>query len=901
MLKKLHMLPHAHNGMSMKYNLLALLLAAAAADARAQTTTVPPSDSLTRTAARVASATRIRGGSIHLDGKIDEQIWQTAEPITQFVQKEPVENGKPTDNLEVRFLYDDAALYVATRVTKSSPRVIQAPVSRRDNISQAEHIWISIASYRDRRTAYSFGVTASGVRGDWYHPVDSETNIDLSFDPVWEAAANQTSEGWTAEMRIPFSQLRFNAADIQTWGLNIDYWTPSTNEDVFWVPVPRNATGWSSRMGTLAGIQGIKPARRLEVMPYIATDATMTGQRDRANPFDDGSNLGARIGGDVKMGLGPSLTLQATVNPDFGQVEADPAEVNLSAFETIFSEKRPFFVEGNQLLSGAGQYFYSRRIGAAPRGPVDGDYVDYPSASTILGAAKLTGRLASGTSIGALAAVTSAENAEVFDAETAAFNSVRVAPLAGYGVGRVQKEYGKSASTVGLTLTGMRRDLTDGDALASFLNREAYSGGIDLTHRIGGGTWELSALLGFSHIGGDSASILRVQRSSARYFQRPDAESYSLDPSRTSLTGGNGYVALYKNGGKHWLGGFETGFESPGFELNDAGRIGTADGITAFAYLRYRETQPGRYLRSYGIQASHENEFNYDGDRQFGAIRADWNATFLNFWTMAATAWHDFRSQNARLTRGGPVMQTGASNVGIISIGNSSAAKTRWTGRVYYGRDEFGAPTNRISGTLSIRPTSQWELRLEPNYLRYVDPRQYVRTIEGGAESTFGQRYVFATVDRAEFFTNIRVNYTLRPDVSFEMYAQPFAASGAYSEFGQLTAARSRELLKYGRNATTITTNADGTQVVTDPTGAGGTPATFTLPQLDYNIRSVRSNMVIRWEYRPGSTLFLVWQQNREGFENEGSLVRVDDLFGGLNRVGTNFFAVKANFWLPVL
>jgi hypothetical protein len=232
----------------------------------------------------------------------------------------------------------------------------------------------------------------------------------MSFDPVWEAQADINATGWTAEMRIPFSQLRFNAADEQTWGLNIDYWTPSTNEDVFWIPVPRNATGWSSRMGTLAGIEGIKPARRVEIVPYVATDATMTGNRDRENPFDDGRNFATRVGGDVKLGLGPNLTLQATVNPDFGQVEADPAEVNLSAFETFFSEKRPFFVEGNQLLSGVGNYFYSRRVGARPRGPANGDYVDYPSSSTILGAAKLTGRLASGTSLGALAALTSDES-----------------------------------------------------------------------------------------------------------------------------------------------------------------------------------------------------------------------------------------------------------------------------------------------------------------------------------------------------------------------------------------------------------------------------------------------------------------------------------------------------------
>jgi hypothetical protein len=303
-----------------------------------------PAPVQTTSPAKVATATRLQG-TIRLDGKLDDAQWSAATPISDFVQKDPVEGATPSDKMEVRFLYDDAALYVGTRVVSKDPTHIQAPVSRRDNISQAEHIWVSFDSYRDHRTAYSFGISASGVRADWYHPSDNETNIDLSFDPVWEAAADINPTGWTAEMRIPFSQLRFNAADVQSWGLNIDHWIPSRNEDVFWIPVPKKATGWSSRMGLLEGIRGIKPARRLELTPYVASDATLTGNRDRRDPFDNGSNLGARVGGDLKMGLGPSLTLAATINPDFGQVEADPAEVNLSAFETIFPEKRPFFVE----------------------------------------------------------------------------------------------------------------------------------------------------------------------------------------------------------------------------------------------------------------------------------------------------------------------------------------------------------------------------------------------------------------------------------------------------------------------------------------------------------------------------------------------------------------------------
>jgi hypothetical protein len=878
---------------------LALLLFSVSSAARAQTSPRPD----TARTQKVATALRITGG-VKLDGKLDDPQWKDAPPISDFIQKDPIEGAAPSDSLEVRFLYDDDALYVGTRVVSKDPRRIQAPVSRRDNISQAEHIWVSFDSYRDRRTAYSFGITASGVRGDWYHPSDNEKDVDLSFDPVWEAAAAMNPTGWTAEMRIPFSQLRFNAAQIQNWGLNIDHWVPSKNEDVFWIPVPKKATGWSSRMGTLQGIQGIKPSRRLELLPYVASDATTSANRDIRNPFDDGRNLGGRVGADLKMGLGPSLTLAATVNPDFGQVEADPAEVNLSAFESIFPEKRPFFVEGFQLLRGGGpNYFYSRRIGARPRGPASGDFVDYPNASTILGAAKLTGRLASGTSVGALTAVTARESAEAYDLESGTFSKVQVAPLTGYGVGRLQKEFGKSASTIGLSLTGVQRDLSADDALSSLLTRAAYSGGADMLLRLRGGDYSIRSYAGFSNVRGETPAISLLQRSSVRYFQRPDAKSFHFDSTRTSMNGFAAFTGFDKNSGKHWLGGVYAGAESPGLELNDIGRLGTGDGKFGGGYITFRETQPGKRFRRYSLSGAMDTERNFDGDTQFLQYTLFGSATFKNFWVLNYTAGYLTRAQDERLTRGGPSMGYGWSDFGIISLGNSFASKTRWSARVYYGKDEFGSPTNRISGLFSMQPGPQWQLSLEPNYLRAVNSRQYVTTISGGGAQTYGRRYVFAFIDQSTFLTDIRLNYTLRPDLTLELFVEPFAASGRYYDFGELAASRSRDLRQYGLHATTIVQQPDKSYLVTDTEvlDAAGNPSTFKIPFRDFNVRSGLSNMVLRWEYRPGSTFFFVWQQNRQSFEPNGELVRLGDLFGGYSARGNNFFAIKANFWIPAL
>ena len=306
-----------------------------------------------------AVAVRVASDAIRLDGRLDEEAWGFSPALTDFIQKEPVEGAAPTDRMEVRFVYDNDALLVGARMYSQSGGTIQAPLGRRDDGQQSEHLLVSLDTYLDRRTAYTFGVTASGVRLDHYHPSDNENEIDREFDPVWEARTRVDEDEWTAEMWIPFSQLRFNDLVSQVWGLNLKRWIPSRNEEVFWVPVPRTVQGWSSRFGELRGIEGIRPTRRIELLPYFGGISTITGDPDPANPFDDGRNLSNRVGADLKMGLGPNLTVEATVNPDFGQVEADPAEVNLSAFETFFSERRPFFLEGSQLLNSAsrGQLF----------------------------------------------------------------------------------------------------------------------------------------------------------------------------------------------------------------------------------------------------------------------------------------------------------------------------------------------------------------------------------------------------------------------------------------------------------------------------------------------------------------------------------------------------------------
>ena len=820
-------------------------------------------------ASKQAQATRVTAGSIALDGRLDEAVWRDAVPLTDFLQREPSEGAPPSDPIDVRLVYDNSALYVGARMSSSEP--VQAPMGRRDQGGQAEHILISLDTYLDRRTASTFGITAAGVRLDRYYASDDLDGDDSGYDPVWQGRVSTDAGGWTAELWIPFSQLRFNERDVQVWGLNVQRFVPSRNEEVFWSLVPRTESRWASLFGDLHGIQGIRPSRRLELMPYVAGSSHVLGVRNPANPFTSAFNGDGRIGLDAKVGLGPNLTLEATVNPDFGQVEADPAEVNLTAFETFFDERRPFFLEGSQLLTGfVNNYFYSRRIGASPVGRAAGDFVDPPSTATILGAAKLTGRLASGTSVGALGAVTAEEWARTFTFP-ANFGRSRVAPRTLFGVGRVEQEFGPPGSTIGVMTTMVRRDLEAGDPLAALVSRNAFSISTDAVLRLNDGEYEARGYVGASHVDGDPGAIARLQRSSARYFQRPDIEGVRFDPTRTSMSGVKAGGSLQRRTGTHWNWVTDTQIETAGFETNDLGRTSSVDQVQTAWRADYRETVPGAWWRNYTLAVGQEHRWTLSsGDREQHVTGAVAEITWLNFWETEVEALFAARAQEPRLTRGGPTMETPRWWRTALEIENSSAATTRTEFATAYRRDEDGGLAFEAGGRLSFRPGSQWQISFEPRYDRAVDTQQYVTTLAGGRAETFGSRFIFGRIDRSTYATEIRTNYTFQPDLTLDLYAEPFAASGRYHGFGELAAARGRLQLPF---------------------------TSATAPAPDFNVQSFRSNLVLRWEWRAGSTLYLVWQQDRAGELPGGTRASLADMFESLRARGDNFFAVKASWW----
>ena len=832
--------------------------------------------------------------AIDLDGRLDEKGWADAQFVSGFRQKDPVEGAPESGRTELAILYDDEALYIGARMYYPPGTRLQTYMSRRDNAGKSERIIISLDTYHDRRTAYSFGVTASGVRIDYYHPDDREFRRDYSFDPVWEAATSIDSTCWTAEFRIPFSQLRFNDRRRQVWGINVNRYIPNLYEDDYWVLVPKQETGWSSRFGSLTGIEGIRPSSRIELLPYVAGSITAPSRPDAANPFVSAFNYNTRVGMDFKMGFGPNLTLDAAINPDFGQVEADPAEVNLSAYETFFPEKRPFFIEGSRLLQGNGPgYFYSRRIGQAPRGPASGDYVDRPDNTTILGAAKLTGRTPAGLSTGFLAAVTSQEYARTYDVETDSFSNVRVMPYAGYAVARVEHEFGAEASKAGFIFTGMNRAFTANDPLADIMTRSAVSGGGDWIWRFNKSEYEFSGYAGFSYIEGEPEAIRRVQTSSAHYFQRPDAGYLRLDSSARSLSGYTGELQLRRSTGEHWLWRIGASLESPGFEINDVGRLRSADDIRFSGRLTYRETVPGEFYYQYAVNLSASQELDFGGVGTGRYTRLELNVTWKNFWRSRFSVGFSPRSLSKNLTRGGPYMGTGAGMWTSASLSNNFTEITRWQARGSYSFDELGSWSFNMGGMLGTSLNSSTEIAVYPGFSRSVNSRQYVMATGGGRETTYGKRYIFAFIDRTTISAQFRINYAITPDISVEMYAEPFAASGHYYDFGELEAARSRNLRRYGTDGTTIQTNDDGSYVVKEGDDE------FTIPNRDFQSLSFRSNLVLRWEWIPGSTLYLVWQQNRSQFARTGNAVGFDSLLDTVSADGDNYIVLKISYWFP--
>ena len=805
-----------------------------------------------------------------IDGRDDDPVWLQTRAITEFREWQPADDGDPRFPTVAKIAYDAGNLYIFVRAFDPHPDSILKPLSRRDQFGPSDRVGVMFDSYHDRRTGYEFWVTPAGVKVDV--AIYNDGNEDDAWDAVWDVATRVDSVGWTAEFRIPLSQLRYAKAATHTFGVLLMRDIYRYTERLAWPLVSRSRAGIVSQFGELTGLDGLGSPRRGEVTPYTVAKnvsvPTATGY---------GRDQSFTAGADVKYGVTSNLTLNGTVNPDFGQVEADPAVLNLTAFETFFQERRPFFVEGtgifrfpvdcNQVNCSGEGLFYSRRIGRAPQ--LGDDYYDprSPTATRILGAGKLTGRLAGGLSVGAL---------EAFTQRVAAPGGATIEPRTNYSVVRLQQDLDSGETGVGLLFTGVNRGL-DGwsDAL---LRRTAYVGAVDARRRFAHGRYEVSGSLDFSRVAGTAAAIAATQRDAVHYYQRPDA-GLPYDTTRTSLTGDAEELRFAKVGGRRT--NFETTYQrrSPGFEVNDLGFLRRADQQNWSNWFGLRWNQPSRWYRQANWNFNWWQQWSARGLPGERALNSNTHLQFNNRWWLHAGATLGQLGTNYcdRCMRGGPALRVDryvAPWFGFESDDRRVVAPFLFFN--YWRGDGGRSHSFNANGSVMIRASARVQPSVGFDYSVNRYDSQWFGNFPDALDST-QLHYTVARLYQRTLGLTARADYTLRTTLTLQVYIQPFVSKGTYANVRELANPRAAT---YGGRF----------QPYTGPQAAA--PGGF-------NYKQFNSNVVLRWEYRPGSTLFVVWTQGRAlGTGAEGTRSFAGDLRDLFDLHPDNTFLVKMSYWL---
>ena len=849
---------------------------------------------------------------VTVDGALDEAVWQGVPTVTHLTQSDPNEGAAASESTAVWVAWDDEALYVAARCHDLRPDSIIAQLVRRDVSTASDRFMVYLDPFHDRRSGYYFGVNAAGVLYDG--TLFNDAWDDDSWDGVWEGRARRdgavragapAGSGWTCELKIPFSQLRFRRGAEQVWGINFKRVIGRLNESDYLVYMPKQGSGFCSRFPELTGIRNVHSAAALEVLPYLTGKAEYLGH-DVGDPFHDGSRYTPSVGGDLRRSVGNSLTLNATVNPDFGQVEVDPAVVNLSDVETYFQEKRPFFTENARIFSfgneGASDYwgfnwpeptfFYMRRIGRTPQGsiPDNTEFDDLPLATHILGAAKLTGKLGPSWNFGTLHALTSRETGRY---ELAGLRtSLEVEPLTYYGVARGQKEFKQGYNGLGLMTTLVQRRFGH-DGLEDQLNRQSLMAGLDGWHFLDRKkVWVLSGWAAVSRVTGTEARMIGLQQGPQHYLQRPDARNLGVDYRATALDGYGARVWLNKQEG-NFFSNSAIGLMSPKFDVNDLGFQSRADVINAHSGFGYKWVVPRGWRRYAHVLLAAFESRDFDGNEVSAGVYGASRVQFANQSVVESDVAFNPQVIRNRLTRGGP-----------LTLGKAGGQfdwyfETDGRKRLVYSFSlgSYAIPGTRAFST-SVSPAVEWKpvpnfsIQLGPEVDRNVDDAQYVTTVAAPGEvpADFGGlRYVFGRLDQTTILANLRLNVSFTPNLSLQTYLQPLISAGRFTDFKELARSRSYDFVHYGQTPGTsykddTVTTASGTQ--------------FALDDPSFNRKSLRGNAVLRWEYRPGSVLYLVWTQVRTDEQALGELRLGPSARRLLDARANDIFLVKATYYL---
>jgi len=817
-----------------------------------------------------------------IDGKLDDACWETGEWQTDYKQFVPVYNSPPSFKTELKVLYNNKSIFVAIRSYDHMDKITKR-LGRRDNFL-GDIVGIMFDSYHDRRTAFEFNVTSAGQKLDIWH---SDGGWDVNWDAVWYAKVAYEEDAWTAEFEIPLSQLRYSPDPGQVWGFDSWRFINRLQEEDHWKLVANDGTGAVYTYGELHGLNGLPKNRRLELSPYVSGSIT-TSEKVPGNPYAKGIRFGGRAGLDAKIGLSNNFTLDATINPDFGQVEADPSVMNLSAFETYFEEKRPFFIEGNNIFSfdfDGDDLFYSRRIGHAPSFHPAAEMMHMPEFTTIGGAAKISGRTANGVSVGILEAVTLKANAQIY--QNGVDSTQTVEPLANYLVGRFQKDFDRGNTILGGIVTHTHRAIRDEHL--DFLSRDALSVGIDFTKYWADRKYFMEFKAIGSHIGGDKEAMHRLQSSSARYYQRPGS-GLPYDTTSTKLIGAGVYFRIGKGSKGHWRYNEEIVLRTPGLEFNDLGFMKLANTIKNSTRVSYVEKDKQWIFKNYDISLSQDNAWNIQGTGLYSDIELDADFELINHWSVFTEAEYRFRVVDEQLLRGGPAMRAPDMLQYQGGIFSNSSKKLFFGVYAAYGHCLTGESRFFVvSPQVNYRPFSNLLLSLDVGYERSLDELQYIGRFEGLSNSP---GWLLGTVDNRNLGLTLRIDWAITPELTIQYYGSPFVSLGDYTDLKEVT--HPMDAL-YENRFKKVPYERQGKDYMLDSNGDGIYNLRIDNPSFNY--QQFRSNLVLRWEYLPGSTLYFVWSQDRTGYDAGGPFSfgegykLMGDVFPG------NVFMIKLNYW----
>jgi hypothetical protein len=838
---------------------------------------------------RIYHTSRIIAEKPVINGKLDDSCWKTGEWTGNYTQWIPNEGAKPSQPTYMKILYDDKNIYIAIRAFDSLPRKISRKAGRRDEFT-GDMVGVAFDSYHDRRTGFEFDVSAAGQKVDLV--VTNPCSVDFNWNAVWYAKTAKEDSAWTTEIQIPLSQLRYSNDSVQVWVLNAWRWIDRFQQENDWELQSSTGPGILYLFGELHGINGLPTSRRIEIMPYTSGKFN-TFKAEPNNPFaNKGRSFAGNIGLDAKIGLASNFTVDLTVNPEFGQVEADPSVMNLTAFETFYDEKRPFFLEGKNIFSfdfDNSSLFYSRRIGQTPSfypSLANNEYIKYPDNTSILGAAKISGKTAKGLSIGVLQCLTASMDARIDSLGKR--KNMNVEPLTNYSVVRVQQDFKQGNTVLGGIFTSTNRFLNTPQL--EFMNRNAYTGGIDFLHQWHDKEYFLDAKLVASSITGSREAMANLQQSSARYYQRPDIQYVSLDTTSNHLSGYGGDVKIGKGSKGLWRYSTELIWRSPGLDLNDMGFMQMADVIKQKNSVYYFVNKQVSVFRTYNASLSETN--NWDFALRYISSNVNLSAyfEFLNKWAVSTSASYTTQSLDTRILRGGSAMLLPATWYQSLYAKTDPSAKICFELNTELSTSGSGsARYYSVQPSLKYTPINMLKLSASFNYSGNRNDLQYITTTNSDNQ----QRYILGKIEQKTLGITFRVDYNITPELSIQYYGSPFATVGKYSDFKRVTNYRANNYPDRFVELTP-TLNSSNTYQVSENNNS------YNFGNPDFNFSQFRSNLVFRWEYRPGSQFYLVWSQDRTAFSQPGSQNLSDSMSGLKGIFPNNILLAKFSYWFSI-